>query len=182
MSQKHLKSLNKNHIEFDRGLCQFIDKPTLQLLYQRYCAVNDIRRQIDQKIKDRTWKGTALTKVDVIELFVSRSIWYAWYSMQMRDAENNKDMRAWITGADDAPSDENLWGTIKDHRTLTDLDGWLKAKAGIKPTTVKKVAVKGKATVKGKAKANVSQGTGKGKEKEVEPKAARSHKKKPATG
>jgi len=182
LSQKHLKSLNKNHIEFDRGLCQFIDKPTLQLLYQRYCAVNDIRRQIDQKIKDRTWKGTALTKVDVIELFVSRSIWYAWYSMQMRDAENNKDMRAWITGADDAPSDENLWGTIKDHRTLTDLDGWLKAKAGIKPTTVKKVAVKGKTTVKGKAKANVSQGTGKGKEKEVEPKAARSHKKKPATG
>ena len=106
----------------------------------------------------------------------------------MRDAKNNKDMRAWITEADDAPSDENLWDTIKDHHTLTDLDGWLKAKAGIKPTTVKKVAVKGKATmkgkatVKGKAKANASQGTGKEKEKEVEPKAARSHKKKPATG
>ena len=186
MNQKHLKSLNKNHIEFDRDLCQIIDKPTLQLLYKRYCAINDIRRQIDQKIKDRTWKGAALTKVDVIELFVNRSIWYAWYSMPMRAAENNKDMRAWITEADDAPSDENIWGTIKDHRTLTDLDGWLKAKTGIKPTMVMKVkgkaAVKGKETVKGKANANTSQGTGKEKEKEVKPKVARSHKKKPATG
>jgi hypothetical protein len=111
----------------------------------------------------------------------------------MPAAEKHDDMRAWLTEAENAPSDADLWGDTKDHHTLKDLDDWLKAKKG---KAVKKAP--GKVIAAGKAKANVSKSTGKGKEKEEEPKPskstgkgkekeeepkpARSHKKKSTTG
>jgi len=175
-----MKCLQKNKIQFDRDLCQNTDKPTLQFLYQRYCAANDIYRQVDQMAKDRTWKGTTITKTEVIGLFVAKTTWHASYRIQFPAAEKHDNMRAWLTEAEDAPSDADLWGDTKDHHTLKDLDGWLKEKAGPKGKAVKKVAKR--AIGGGKAKATVSQSSGKGKEKEKEkeeePKAKRSHKKK----
>jgi len=154
-----------------------MDKPTLQLLYQRYCAANDIYRQVDQMVKARTWKGATITKTDVIGLFVAKTTWHTSYRVQFPAAEKHNNMRAWLTEAEDAPSDADLWGDTKDHHTLKDLDGWLK-EAGQKGKVVKKVAKR--AIGGGKAKATVSQSSGKGKEKEKEeePKAKRSHKKK----
>jgi len=98
----------------------------------------------------------------------------------MPAAETHNNMRAWLTEAEDAPSDADLWGNTKDHYTLKDLDDWLKEKAGKKVKVVKKVGVR--AIAAGKAKANVAQSSGKGKEKEQEPKAKKSHKKKSTTG
>jgi hypothetical protein len=94
----------------------------------------------------------------------------------MLAAEKQEDMLAWLTDANNALSDADLWGKARDHYTLKDLDNWLKEKVGKKGKVVKKVT--GKAIVKGKAKVNANQGTAKGKEKEVAPKAAKSHKKK----
>ena len=177
----------RNKIDFDQELCQNINKPTLQVLYQRYCAVNDVQRQVDQMIKDRTWKGPAITKTDVTNVFVAKTTWFNFYNTQMPAAEKQDDMIAWLTEADDAPSDADLWGEAKDHYTLTDLDNWLTKKLGKKAKVVKKVTgkkVTGKAVAKGKANVTASGSTdkGKGKEKEVVPKAAKSHKKKPTTG
>ena len=89
-------------------------------------------------------------------------------------------MRAWLTEAEDALSDIDLWGEAQDHYMLNDLDSWLKKKVGMKGKVVKKGT--GKAIVKGKAKVVTDQGTAEGKEKAVEPKAAKSHKKKSTTG
>lgn len=174
LNPKHLKCLARNQIEFDHDLCQNIDKPTLQVLYQRYCAVNDIHRQVDEMIKDRTWKGASITKTEVVTLFVAKTTWHNFYRVQMPAAEKQEDMRAWLTEADDAPSDADLWGEARDLYTLKDLDSWLKEKVG----------KKGKVVKKGKAKVEINQSTAKGKEKEVapEPKAVRSHKKKLTTG
>jgi predicted urease superfamily metal-dependent hydrolase len=100
----------------------------------------------------------------------------------MPAAEREDDMRAWLTDADDAPSNVVLWGEAKDHYTLKDLDKWLKAKVGTKGKVVKKVA--GRVIAKEKAKVVISQSTAKGKEKEVAPEpkaAAKSHKKKKLT-
>jgi len=180
LNPKHMKCLTKNQIEFDLELCQNIDKPTLQLLYQRYCAVNNIHRQVDQMTKDRTWKGVSITKTEIIGLFVAKTTWHKSYRTQMPAAETHNNMRAWLTEAEDAPSDADLWGDAKDHYTLKDLDDWLKKKAGKKAKVVKKVGVR--AIAAGKAKANVAQSSGKGKEKEQEPKAKKSHKKKSTTG
>lgn len=80
----------------------------------------------------------------------------------MPDAKKQDDMRAWLTEADNAPSDADLWGKARDHYTLKDLDSWLKEKVGKKGKVVKKVTGKGK---------------GKGNEKEEvapEPKAVKS--------
>ena len=105
----------------------------------------------------------------------------------MAGAEKQANMIAWLTEADDAPSDADLWGEARDHYTLGDLDSWLTERVGKKGKVVKKVAgkkVTGKLVVKEGADVTASQSTdkGKGKEKEVVPKAAKSHKKKPATG
>lgn len=169
LNPNHLKRLARNQIEFDRDLCQNIEKPTLQILYQRYCAVNDIHRQVDEMIKGRTWKGPSITKTEVVTLFVAKTTWHNFYRVQMPAAEKQDDMRAWLTEADEGPSDVDLWGEARDHYTLRDLDSWLKEKVGKKGKVVKNVTGKGK---------------GKGKEKEVapEPKAVKSHKRKSTTG
>jgi hypothetical protein len=182
----------RNKIEFDQKLCQNLIKPTLQVLYQRYCAINDTQRQVDQMNKDRTWKGPTLTKTEIVNVFVARTTWFNFYHIQFKEAEKKDDMNAWLTEADDAPSDADLWGEAKDHYTLTDLDNWVTKRVGKKPQVVKKVAgkaqvvkkVAGKASVKGKGNVNASQSTdkGKGKEKQVVPKPVKSHKKKPTTG
>jgi len=181
LNQKHLKGLAKNKIEFDINLCQNIDKPTLQVLYQRYCTVNSTYRQVDQMIKDRTWKGPTITKTEITTLFVAKTTWHSYYRVQMPAAEKQDDMRAWLTKANDAPSDADLWGVASDHYTLKDLDNWLKERVGKKGKVVKKAT--GKAAVKGKAKV---ESTAKGKEKKVEPEPkvakAKSHKKKLTTG
>ena len=171
LNQSHLKCLERNKIDFDHELCQHIEKPTLQFIYRRYCTVNDIHCEVDQKVKDRTWKGSLITKTDITNLFVAKTTWHNLYHTQMPAAEKYDDMLAWLTDAEDAPSDIDLWGVAKDHYTLKDLDLWLKEKAG----------KKGKAALKGKAKAEVGEGTGKGKEKEKS-KSEHSHKKKPKTG
>ena len=132
--------------------------------------------------KDRTWKGATITKTEVIGLFVAKTTWHASYCIQFPAAEKHNNMRAWLTEAEDAPFDADLWGDTKDHHTLKDLDGWLKKKAGKKGKVVKKIAKR--AIAAGKAKTAVSQSNGKEKEKEKEeePKAKRSHKKKSTTG
>jgi len=174
----------RNKIDFDQNLCQNIVKPTLQVLYQRYCTVNDVQRQVDQMNKDRTWKGPTMTKTEVTNIFVAKTTWFNFYKIQMPAAEKQDDMIAWLTDADDAPSDADLWGEAQDHYTLTDLDNWLIKKLGKKAKVVKKVAgkkVAGKAVAKEKANVTAID-KGKGKEEKVVPKAAKSHKKKPTTG
>ena len=142
LNPKHLKYLAKNGVEFDLALCQNIDKPTLQVLYQRYCTVNNICHQVDKMRKDRSWKGTTLTKTQIIVLFVAKTTWHDFYHKQMPSAEKQEDMRAWLTEEKDALSDAELWGDIKDHYTLKDLDNWLKQKSGKKAKVVKKAVGK----------------------------------------
>ena len=54
LNPKHMKCLQRNKIQFDHDLCQNIDKPMLQFLYQRYCATNNIYCQVDQMAKGQT--------------------------------------------------------------------------------------------------------------------------------
>jgi hypothetical protein len=200
INAKHLKCLARNGVEFDLALCQNIDKPTLQMLYQRYCTVNNICCQVDKMRKEKSWKGATLTKSEIIKLFVAKTTWHNYYHVQMPSAEKQEDMRAWITGEMDAPSDADIWGGVKDHYTLKDLDKWLEQKVGKKPQVVNKGM--GKDIVKGKAKMDVRQekeqtkssgaekqmqvkGSGKGKQKEVGKQkeiVPRVHKKKVTTG
>jgi len=194
LNPKHLKYLAKNGVEFDLALCQNIDKPTLQVLYQQYCTVNNICHQVDKMRKDRSWKGTTLTKTQIIVLFVAKTTWHDFYHKQTPSAEKQEDMWAWLTEEKDALSDAELWGDIKDHYTLKDLDNWLKQKSGKKAKVVKKAV--GKDIVKRQAKVDISKGKGqakssgvgkqvqvkdsdKGKQKEIRP---RVHKKKSTIG
>ena len=161
LNPKHLKYLAKNGVEFDLALCQNIDKPTLQVLYQRYCTVNNICRQVDMMRKDRSWKGTTLTKTQIIVLFVAKTTWHDFYHKQMPSAEKQEDMWAWLTEEKDALSDAELWGDIKDHYTLKDLDNWLEQRIGKKAKVVKKAI--GKDILKKQAKVDISQGKGQAK-------------------
>ena len=132
--------------------------------------------------KDRSWKGTTLTKTQIIVLFVAKTTWHDFYRAQMPSAEKQEDMRAWLAEEKDALSDADLWGDIKDHYTLKDLDKWLEQRTGKKVKVVRKAV--GKDILKKQATVNVSQekrqekssgvgkqvqvkGSEKGKQKEV---------------
>jgi len=193
LNPKHLKCLAKNNIDFDIALCQNIKEPSLQLLYRRYCVVNDIFHQVHKLSENKTWNGAKLTKTEIISLFVAKSTWHESYRMQMPATETQEQMRAWLAGEKDGPSDADIWGDVQDYYSLKDLDSWLERKLGKKKQVVKKAM--GKDIVKGKAKVDASQGKGQGKSSEAEkqvqakakakvvaPKAAKTYKKKSLTG
>ncbi|KAF8809167.1 hypothetical protein BYT27DRAFT_7285400, partial [Phlegmacium glaucopus] len=150
LDQKLITLLTDNGIEFDHDLCQNIDKPSLQIIYQRYCAVNEINCQIDYMKKERTWIGFTPTKTDITNLFVAKTTWHSSYATRIPAAEKHEDMRAWLAEEVGCVSEEELWGEVKNNYTMKDLEEWLEKKDGKKVKVVKKGEAK--YIVKGKEK------------------------------
>jgi len=180
IDQKLVVLLSDNGIGFDSNLCQNIEKPSLHIIYQRYCAVNDINRQIDHMRKDRTWVGLAPTKTEITNLFVAKTTWHNSYAAKLPAAEKHEDMRAWLADEVGCVSDADLWGEEKEIYGIKDLESWLEEKDGKKSKVVKKMNAKDIVKEKGKANANATQkeSSAKGKEKEKKPKATKALNKK----
>lgn len=156
-----VRSLASHGIEIDRGLCAHVDKPSLHLIYQRYCAVNEIHNKVSKMKDNKTWKGLVPSQTEIINLFVAKSTWYKQYSNRIPAAERHEEMRAWLAEEPDCVDDEELWGETKDKYTIIELEKWLDLKDGVKKKVVKKAQAKDIAKAKQK-------NTGKGKEKEQE--------------
>jgi hypothetical protein len=85
---------------------------------------------------------------ELIELFVSKSAWYANCKLFGTLEANHPTLLKWFEGGEDAPSDMAAWGFFKTTYTVKDLQEVLEGKA-------ESVKVKGKR----KAAKSVSDGT-----------------------
>ena len=80
------------------------------------------------KMQSMAWNGPKPTYGTIISLFVSTSMFYSHYKY-FNDAVRHPEMLEWLEGAQNGPSDVDIWGREKGRYTFSDLMKWVK-KAG----------------------------------------------------
>ena|SRR6266508_3608012 len=64
------------------------DKPGLHIIYQHYIAANEINKQVSKMHQERSWKCKEVpVRTDVINLFVAKTTWHAFYATRIPAAE-----------------------------------------------------------------------------------------------
>jgi len=101
----------------------------LHMSYLKYqTAIQAVATQA-RMIKDGEWQGKKLAELEVIDLVISKSMWYSHYRMMFpKVSQSYPDMLGWLKETADAPDDFEIWGMEKGTYTFSDLVKWLQEK------------------------------------------------------
>jgi hypothetical protein len=99
----------------------------LRLAYSKYAGF--LQAQIDMlcMIGDGTWTLGPITNDELIEVFVSKSVYHASYPGLFTKACNHPAILAWLKNEDGAPTGLEVFGRQKSLYTFRDLKGVLDA-------------------------------------------------------
>lgn len=95
--------------------------------YQKYKAVLLAEKNLLDQVADRTWKGEKPTKKELIELFVSNSMWHSHYIPNFTKVSQYPLLQKWLEDKGDRPSNFELWGFEKATYNFKDLSNYLAA-------------------------------------------------------
>jgi hypothetical protein len=84
----------------------------LRVSYAKYLAVEDIMKRLSQMITAGTWTRNKPTNNDIIEVFVSRSVYYKVHNIIFPRLHLFPAMQRWLENGDDAPKNAEVWGDI----------------------------------------------------------------------
>jgi hypothetical protein len=93
----------------------------VQLAWKKYNAINQVSEGLKQLIKDGVWTGKKPKQEELIELFVSKSVWHTTYKVLFCRVEHFKEVRKWLDGDADAPSKSDLFGKVRMQYNFKDL-------------------------------------------------------------
>ena len=124
----------------------------IHLSYEKYKAYLQASQTLSKM--EGSWPGKKPSTTDLIEVFVSKSMWFSHYKPAFFKVANYSEMVKWLEDSDDKGTDLEVWGVEKGSYSLVDLrkfvdNGTLAEKKG-----------------KGKKKA-VSEGSGNQNKKKV---------------
>jgi hypothetical protein len=105
-------------------------------------------------IKTGSWSQGQLTGDDLVELFVSKSVYHANYTKLFPKAKEYAELEKWLDGSKDAPSNFELFGVEKQLYTFKDLK-----------TILETYELQGKRKKVGDGKVGVAKTSGKGKQR-----------------
>jgi hypothetical protein len=71
---------------------------------------------------DGTWTESHVVADDIVELFVSKTVFYRSYQRLFPRASHFAELKAWLEQASDAPSDGDVWDNVKSIYTFADLE------------------------------------------------------------
>jgi len=92
-------------------------------------------------VADGTWTGRKLTKVDIIQLFMSRSFYYSHYQKCFSKVPNYPILMEWLDNEpEDRPDDQDVWGSdmVKSSYNFSGLEKWYKKQEGKREKKAKK--------------------------------------------
>lgn len=93
----------------------------LHFAYQKYKAYIQACQTLSKRISDGTWPGKKPSGTDLIEIFLSKSMWFSHYKPAFSKVSNYPLMVEWLENEEEKPSDLDAWGIEKAMYTLTDL-------------------------------------------------------------
>ena len=97
--------------------------------YLKYQVALQAVATLARKVKDGDWQGKKPAELEVVDLVISRSIWYSHYKRLFpKVSQNYPDMLEWLKESVNAPADMEIWGKEKGVYTYSDLVEWLEEK------------------------------------------------------
>ncbi|KAF8328736.1 hypothetical protein F5887DRAFT_897429, partial [Amanita rubescens] len=89
--------------------------------YARYKCCLEAQQVLDQKVGAGTWPGKRPTAITIIELFASKSTWFAYVVPAFSDINNFPVLKEWLENEVGSPTDTEVWGKRKATYTFADL-------------------------------------------------------------
>jgi hypothetical protein len=137
---------------------KFVD---LRLAYSKYIAYLRAQTEMHRMIHDGTWTLDPVSADDLVEIFVSKSVYHANYSKLFGKAQEYPQIMSWLRNDNDCSSSYDVFGVQKSLYTFRDLKAVLE---GLDPKS-------GESSGKGKRKAGDDDG---GRERKKSKKASSS--------
>ncbi|KAF8989995.1 hypothetical protein BDQ17DRAFT_1434090 [Cyathus striatus] len=94
-----------------KALCERNTKKDIQLSYQKYLAIHDIFAKFPGMIANNIWKERRPSNNDIIEVFMSKSTYYYYYSNLFSMVSQIPALEKWLKGDSDAPRAIEVWGS-----------------------------------------------------------------------
>ena len=97
--------------------------------YKKYKAYLEASHTYNLMVADGTWEGHKLSKVDLIQLSMSRSFYYSHYQKYFVKVPNYLILMEWLENdQEDRPDDKDVWGDMvkKLNYNFSDLEKFYK--------------------------------------------------------
>lgn len=97
----------------------------IRIAFQKYKAYIEASQTVDRMVTEGNWPGKKPSSTDLIEIFVSKSVWHSHYKPFFSKIPNHPEMVAWLEEEEGHLSDLELWGVQKHTFTFQDLKKYL---------------------------------------------------------
>lgn len=97
----------------------------LRFAYAKYEGYLKAQADMYRMITAGTWPLKSLTTDELIEIFVSKSVWHANYSKLFPKVKDHSDLVRWLLNDEGAPSNVDVFGVAKQVYTFKDLQAFL---------------------------------------------------------
>ena len=102
----------------------------LRTSYAKYHTVINAISSLARKCREGTWPGRRPGEQDVIDMVISKSMWYSHYKPLFSKASKHPEMQRWLKEEGSSPTDYDIWGEDKGSYMFKDLAKWLEKKKG----------------------------------------------------
>ena len=99
----------------------------LRLAYSKYTAHLRAQSEMHRMISDGTWPLEPVSTDDLIEIFVSKSVYHASYQKLFSKAQEYPQIIAWLLNDHDSPTSYDIFGLQKSVYTFKDLKAVLES-------------------------------------------------------
>jgi hypothetical protein len=89
--------------------------------WEYYHKVRDVMNELRADEDKTKWDHTLKGGTELIDVFLSKTVWYAYYSKQFPRVYAFPQVQKWLSMAEDAPSGLDLFGIEKAHYSFSDL-------------------------------------------------------------
>jgi hypothetical protein len=93
----------------------------LQLAYSKYKALLQAQSDMYRMLSDGTWTLRKPSSDELIEIFVSKSVWHAKYSKLFPKVRGFPEVQKWLEHGHDSPSNLDVFGVEKQSYSFKDL-------------------------------------------------------------
>ena len=97
------------------------DRSDLHLAYEKYLGYLQAVVTLDQMVAAGTWPSKKPSSTDIVECFVSKTMWFTYYRPAFSKVARYPVMVKWLENEIDPPSGLEAWGLEKSTYTFKDL-------------------------------------------------------------
>ena len=98
----------------------------LHISYHKYQVALRAVSSLQRMVKDGEWPGKKPAELEVVDLVISKSMWYSHYkALFPKVSRHYPDMLEWLKESADAPSDLDIWDEERGIYTFSSLVAWL---------------------------------------------------------